>query len=60
MKLSMSFSRAGVSFLYACKACVTAREADCVTLEADTVDIAGVAPAGLRGTLLGAIVLGQT
>lgn len=58
MKLSMSLSRDGVSFLYACQDCVTTREADCVTLAGDTLDAIGVAPAGLRGILLGAICAG--
>ena len=56
MKLSMSLSRAGVSLLYACHDCATTLDADCEALARDTRDGAGVAPAGLRGTLLGAIV----
>lgn len=56
MKLSMSLRRAGVSLLYACHDCAIALDADCETLAGDTVDVLGVAPAGLRGTLLGAIV----
>lgn len=57
MKLSMSLSLAGVSFWYACHDCVSALEADCDTLAAFKLDEAGVAPAGFRGTLFGAIEL---
>lgn len=55
MKLSMSLSRAGVSLLYVCHDCAMTLDADCEALARDTLDEAGVAPAGLRGTLFGAI-----